>query len=101
MTEIETPAQPRTRRALFVGLAAIAVLSLTACDSDPSARRVSQDIINTAAEDGDLTDAQRDCMLDRLDSYSDDDLEAITDSASESGPGTAIELFEADLASCR
>lgn len=100
-TSIDTSAAPKrqVRRALVVAL--VGVLGLAACTSDPSARRVAEDIIKTGFIEGDLTEVQRDCMLDRLDAYSDDELSDITASAGDAGPGTAIELFEADLAACK
>ncbi len=84
------------RRVRLAGLALVAALGVSACNSDPSARRVAEDIINTLADPG----AARDCMLEKLDGYSDDELDEITASANDPGPGTAIDLFEADLAEC-
>jgi hypothetical protein len=100
-TEISTSAtqQRPVRRALAV--LAVAVVGLSACNSDPGVKRVAEDIILTAVDQGDLTEAQGECMFERVDSYSDDELKAITDSANDAGPGTAIELFEADLAACK
>ena len=82
-------------------MALAALLGLTACSSDPSARRVAQDLIETAFEEGDLSESERDCMLERLDAYSDGELEDITNSADVAGPGTPIDMFESDLAGCR
>ncbi len=80
---------------------AVAVVGLSACNSDPGRKRVVEDIIQTAVVQGDLTEAQGDCMFDKVEGYSEAELEAITASAEDAGPGTAIELFEADLASCK
>lgn len=88
---------PVRRQRRLLGLAVVALLGFTACESQPSSRRIAQDIINTLAEEGSV----RDCMLDKLDGYTDEQLDEITASASQPGPGTAIELFEADLESCR
>jgi hypothetical protein len=100
-TEISTRATPQhpVRRALAV--LAIAVVGLSACNSDPGSKRVAEDIIQTAVNEGDLTEAQGDCMFDRVEQYSQSELDAISDSADDAGPGTAIELFEADLAACK
>ena len=40
-------------------------------------------------------------MLDRVEAYSQGQLDDITKSAGDAGPGTEIELFEADLAACK
>jgi ABC-type glycerol-3-phosphate transport system substrate-binding protein len=55
-------------------LALVAVLGVAACSSTPSAKAVAQDYIESIPN---LTDAQRQCMLEKLDGYSDDELEAI------------------------
>jgi hypothetical protein len=52
-----------------------AVFALGACTSTPSAKTVAQDFVESI--DG-LTDAQRECMLEKLDNdYTSDELEAI------------------------
>ena len=52
-----------------------AIFALAACTSTPSAKAVAQDFVESI--DG-LTDAQRDCMLEKLDTdYTSDELEAI------------------------
>lgn len=97
---LENDASPQapgpSRRIKLGALILVAGLGVAACNSDPSARRVAEDIINTLADPG----AVRDCMLDKLDEYSDDELDEITASANDPGPGTAIDRFEADLAEC-
>ncbi len=94
----DAPKRP-VRRTLAV--VAMAVVGLSACNSDPGAKRVAEDIIETAITQGDLTEEQGQCMFERVEAYSEDDLKAITESAGDAGPGTAIELFEADLAACK
>ncbi|NND73622.1 MAG: hypothetical protein HKN44_01315 [Ilumatobacter sp.] len=89
------PSMRRRRR--LAGLVLVAALGVAACESQPSSRRIANDIIKTLSDEGPV----RECMLDKLDGYTDDDLDEITASASQPGPGTAIDLFEADLASCR
>jgi hypothetical protein len=54
-------------------VAASALLGLTACTSTPSAKTVAQDYIESI----DLEPDQESCMLDRLDGYTNDQLEAI------------------------
>lgn len=85
----------------MLAVLAVSVVGLAACSSDPGPKRVAEDIIETAIEQGDLTDEQGQCMFDKVETYSDKQLEEITDSVDDAGPGTAIELFEADLASCK
>ncbi|WP_394932791.1 hypothetical protein [uncultured Ilumatobacter sp.] len=96
--------QPRhtatTRRLRVAGVAVVAVLGLSACNSDPGNRRVAEDIVDTAFVQGQITQEVRDCLFDKLETYSDSDYEAITRAATDPGPGTALDLFEADLAAC-
>ena len=80
----------------------IAGLGVTACTSTPSAKRVAEDLINTLAE----TDAERDCMLEKVDVYSKDELEQIGDDA-ENGDEAAkaaanaeLDKLQAELESC-
>jgi hypothetical protein len=95
------PSLPRPVRA--VAVAAIAAASLTACISQPSAKRVSEDLIRTLAS----TPEEEQCMLDKLDDYSQDELAQIGknynegDLQEQAKAGAALEEFEADLASCR
>ena len=51
----------------------VAVFGVSACNSEPSAQRVANDLINTLAE----TDEERDCMLGKVKAYSQDELEEI------------------------
>ncbi len=100
MSTTPTARRPHSVRSLVTVLV-VAAVGLGACSSDPGPKRVAEDIIDTAVLQGDLTEEQGKCMFDRVEAYSDDDLEAITKSAGDAGPGTAIELFEADLAACK
>jgi hypothetical protein len=101
---VNSKRQPRhtatTRRLRVVGVAVVAVLGLSACNSDPGNRRVAEDIVDTALIEGLITQRVRDCLFDKLEAYSDADYEAITEAATDAGPGTALDLFEADLAEC-
>jgi hypothetical protein len=53
---------------------AVALLGLGACSSTPSAKGVAEDYVESI--DG-LNDEQRQCMLEKLDGYSSDELEAL------------------------
>jgi hypothetical protein len=55
-------------------LALVAILGVGACSSTPSAKAVAEDYIESI--DG-LSSTQRECMLEKLDGYSEDELEAI------------------------
>jgi hypothetical protein len=104
LATVNSKRQPRhtatTRRLKISGGAVVAVLSLSACNSDPGNRRVAEDIVDTALEQGEITQEVHDCLFDKLETYSDSDYESITEAANDAGPGTALELFEADLAEC-
>ena len=56
--------------------AVAAVLGFGACTSQPSAKAVAQDYIESIEG---LTDQQRQCMLDKLDNYDSDTLTSIGD----------------------
>lgn len=89
-----------TRIALAVSSVALVA---SACTSDPSAKRVAEDLINTLAE----TDAERECMLEILDGYSQDELEDIGndanggDDAEQAAAQVQLDELEARLSSCR
>jgi len=99
--EISTTTSSRPRARRLIAVLAVAVVGLTACNSDPGRKRVVEDIIQTAVSRDELTPEQGDCMFEKVEGYSEDELAAISDSAEDAGPGTGIELFEADLASCK
>lgn len=79
------------------------VLLATACESDPSVKRVAEDIINTLA----TTDEERDCMLEIVDGYSEDELESMGsdansgDAAEQAAAQVQLDELEARLSSCR
>jgi hypothetical protein len=100
-TEPLTRPVPTRRRALLVAGASVVLLALSACSTDPGARRVAEDIVETAVYQGDLTEAEGTCMFDKLEELSDDELEAINESAVDAGPGTLLDQFQADLAACK
>jgi len=90
------------RRAAGAALAAVVVLG--ACTSDPGPRRVAQDIINAEAENN--PDLDRECMLDALEEFTDDQLEAIdqqldsADTETQAEGEAAFEEFRGALAAC-
>jgi hypothetical protein len=55
-------------------LALVAVVGVAACSSTPSAKAVAEDYIESIP---DLSTEQRECMLEKLDTYSEDELEVI------------------------
>jgi hypothetical protein len=81
-------------------IAAIAVLGVSACTSDPSAERVAQDLVKTQAADFPEVE---ECMLGVIDDYDLNDLgdKANSDNPEISGPAIAeLDRFEADLVAC-
>jgi hypothetical protein len=91
------------RPAAVVGAAVL--LGLTACTSTPSAKAVAQDYVESI----DLEPEQETCMLERLDNYTNDQLEAIGEanvSVDFDQPGAVedatpeFQQFVADLREC-
>ena len=90
----------------FSALAALAVLGLGACTSEPGPRTVAREIVETLDVDDDV----KACMTERIDTYSDGTLDAIGDqpenadfsSANPDDEGITAELreFIDDLQSC-
>ncbi len=97
----DAPTSPKRHVRRVVAVLAVAVVGLSACNSDPGRKRIVEDIIETSVNQGDLTEAEGKCMFDKVEGYSEDQLEEMTATANDAGPGTAIELFEADLAACK
>jgi hypothetical protein len=91
------------RSSALLAALAVVVLGVTACTSDPSPKRVAEDLINTLAE----TDEERECMLDILDGYSAGELEDLGnavnegDQAEQTAAQTQLDEFQARLSSCR
>lgn len=81
----------------------VAALGASACESDPSAKRVAQDLVKTLTRD---QPEVRECMLEVIDGYSKDELERIGDDANggdlaaQAEANEALDRFEADLAAC-
>ena len=92
---------PRSLTTRSLAVAAIAVVGLSACQSNPSAERVARDLVLT--ETADQPEVQ-DCMLEVLDEYDLNELgsDATSDNPEVSGPAqAALDRFEDDLAACR
>ena len=90
---------------LAVGV--VAVVGLGACTSQPNEKAVVTDVVEGL--DG-LTDAERSCMLEQVDGYSEDELKAIgeenetvdfsaEDAVADQGT-PALQKFVTDLNSC-
>ncbi len=92
------------RSRLGVAVAVIGLLALGACTSDPGPKRVAQDIIK--AESLANPDLDEECLLERLDDYSNDELVSISEGlAKENSADQAIAeedlaKFKADLETC-
>ncbi len=92
-----TTTRPITRT---LAIAAVAVLGVTACTSDPSPERVAEDLVKTQTQG--FPDIEE-CMLGVIDDYDLNDLgdKANSDNAELSGPALAeLDQFEADLVAC-
>jgi len=111
-TSETTPRSRRVRRSAAVGV--VALFALSACTSDPGAKRVAQDIIEAEslrideaiASGENLVPLDEECMLDVLDDFGKDELTDVANqlnsgdtSAQEEG-AEALALFEAALDSC-
>ncbi|MEP1125949.1 MAG: hypothetical protein ABJH68_18870 [Ilumatobacter sp.] len=85
-------------------VAVVAVLTLGACSSDPGPSRVAQDIIKAEALENPALDEE--CMLDALEGFDDEALEAIADDLASSNADTqaagesALADFQAALDAC-
>lgn len=80
-----------------VVVAAVALVGLAAC-GNPSARTVAEDIIDALP---DLTDEQRTCLQDKLDTYTNEALDAVAaNNPTPSAPTEEFQRFVDDLATC-
>ena len=92
----------RSRRG--IAAAVVGLLALGACTSDPGPKRVAQDIIK--AESLANPELDEECLLDQLDTYTNDELVAISDglakenSADQAAAEEALATYAADLESC-
>lgn len=80
-------------------MAAVAALALVACESQPSAKRVAEDIVETLAEN----EEEEACMKAVIEDLGKDELEQIGDGVNENDPDAvaALRAFEASLEDCR
>lgn len=97
----DAPRRTRARRS--IAAAVIGLLALSACTSDPGPKRVAQDIIK--AESLANPDLDEECLLERLDEYTNDELVAISDGLEKTGPDQVaaedeLAEFQADLETC-
>ena len=90
-------------------VAAVAVLGLAACTSNPGPKTVAQDVVDGLTEEGDVTATQQECLQEKVDGYSNDQLNAIAagNENLDYGPNFDIETatqpfqdFVADLNTC-
>lgn len=110
-----TERRPASRRVrVGAAVAALALVALTACTSDPSPKRVAEDIIRSIDLENELRAEQglppivadEECLLAELDKYSNDDLRSIADdlnadNSDRNAEGeTAIAAYELSLARC-
>jgi len=99
---VEERSAGRSRRG--IAAAVVGLLVLGACTSDPGPKRVAQDIIK--AESLDNPDLDEECLLDQLDTYSNDELVAISEglekdnSADQATAEEDLAKFKADLEIC-
>jgi hypothetical protein len=87
-----------------ISLAALAVAAMVVaggCTSQPSAKAVAIDIVESKAG---LTEAERSCMLEKLEAYDQDELQAIGDANFPNAPddeGDAdLQRVQNDLNAC-
>lgn len=92
------------RSRLGVAAAVVGLLALGACTSDPGPKRVAQDIIKTESLAN--PDLNEECLLERLDDYSNDELVSISEgldkqnSADQVAAEDDLAKFQADLETC-
>ena len=90
-----------TRRSTTIAAAAVAALAVVGCSSQPSAKAVATDIVESL--DG-LSPSQRACMLEKLEAYPSDQLQQIgenNEGISSTSEGDAdLQEFTADLNEC-
>ena len=88
-----------------VAIALVAVFAMSSCSSDPSARRIAEDIVKTETQD---KPEVQDCMLKVIADYDDefglndlgDDAQSGNKDVADPAKATLAD-FEADLAACR
>lgn len=91
------------RRSL-VAVVALAGVGLTACGaSAPPAKELAVEVIDSMVADGTITDAEGECMRDKVAEYEGEMLDDIAERAAGNDATGLEELgqFQADLAACR
>jgi len=80
-------------------VACVAVLGLGACTSTPSNKAVTRDVIESLEETGGIDAAAKECMLEKVNDMSNDELNAIgsTDEAFNSADPSALENTSPEL----
>jgi len=92
----------RSRRSIVAAVCGLLVLG--ACTSDPGPKRVAQDIVK--AESIANPDLDEECLLGKIDDYSNDELVSISEglekenSADQEAAEEDLAKFKADLESC-
>jgi hypothetical protein len=91
----------KRRSTSLAALAVAAVVVAGGCNSNPSAKAVAIDIVESKAG---LTESQRTCMLEKLEDYPSDELQAIGEANLDNAPndeGDAdLQRFQNDLNTC-
>jgi hypothetical protein len=91
----------KRRSTSLAALAVAAIVVAGGCTSQPSAKAVAIDIVESKAG---LTEAERSCMLEKLENYDSDVLQAIGDANLNNEPtdeGDAdLQRFQDDLNTC-
>jgi hypothetical protein len=89
----DTTTQRTPRRARrSIAAAVVGLLALSACTSDPGPKRVVQDIVEAEAVNNE--DLDKDCMLDAIDEFSDEELEKMANDLDSSDPSAAAQAAE-------
>ena len=91
----------KRRSTSLAALAVVAVVGAGGCTSNPSAKAVATDIVESLDV---LSEAQRTCMLEKLEGYGTDELQAIGEANLDNAPtdeGDAdLQRFQNDLNTC-
>lgn len=91
-------------RRTLVAFVALAATGLTACGtSAPPANELAIELIDALEADGTLKSTQAACMRERVEAYSDEELDDLAERA-DSGNAEALDgmrKFQQDLADCR
>lgn len=88
-----------TPRRLLLGAVIAVTVIVSGCVSTPGAKRVALDAVETL----DVSAEVKQCMIDVIEGYSEDDIQEFSDAAAEGDADGAEQLtrFEAQLRQCR